>query len=134
MGKKWFFVIFALLLILVACSPASSKTKKFVQVKSTPTLSLEKQKISKNTAPEWEKEPKEKIKTSQVNAINPYKGKVWNQYCQLVRNGGLIVDVKCAEDRAMEYLPGGNSLLGYNLSTVCIQHPALRWSFLRFVR
>lgn len=46
------------------------------------------------------------VKTPTV-LINPYKGKVWNQYCERRWKEGTVLEVTCYESWAREPLPGG---------------------------
>jgi hypothetical protein len=50
------------------------------------------------------------VKVTEIVAtppVNPYLGKVWNQYCDQVKIDGMIVGIDCDEAWAMEPLPGG---------------------------
>lgn len=42
--------------------------------------------------------------------VNPYKGRIWNQYCDKIRgDDGAVIEISCSESWASEPLPGGCS-------------------------
>lgn len=53
--------------------------------------------------------------------VNPYSGKIWNQYCNQIKKDGMIVEINCDEEWALEPLPGGcnSSSLNYKGYSGC---------------
>lgn len=67
------------------------------QVSMTPEPAFTEEEISKT------------VVGSVMAKVNVNSGRIWDQYCELIREGGVIVKVECDESWAMKPLPGGCS-------------------------
>lgn len=118
--KKILFVLAILLIFSLSCRDNSESVVPVVsevtEIAPTAVASL----VPLAEVPVM---PNEVTATPSVTTspVNPYSGKIWNQYCDQIKKDGMIVDVNCGEEWALEPLPGGcnSSSLNYKGYSGC---------------
>lgn len=100
--KIGIIVLFTVLLVL-GCAPKATATPEYIE-----TLSPATQVATLTQSPSPTLTPViAPSETATMVPVNPYKGRIWNQKCELVIEDEVIVGIECAESWAEEKLPGG---------------------------
>lgn len=92
----WLIIFMGVFLGVTGCSsvtPIQTSTLEVIKDIPTPTVEI----------------PAVKVTTPIPTKLstNPFAGKIWDQYCEIVREDGVIVGMNCEEEWAKRPLPGG---------------------------
>lgn len=97
-------LLFVLVLILIFCLSCTDNTEIIVPA---PTEVVVVEPVSTSTSALLNKVVTQEVEVAATPIVNPYLGKIWNQYCDQIYKDGVIVDINCSEKWASEPLPGG---------------------------
>lgn len=111
-------LLFVFVLILIFCLSCTDNSKIAVPV-VTEVVVIEP--VSTTSSAPLSEVPMMVTEVVTTPVVNPYSGKIWNQYCDQVKKDGMIVDINCNEKWALEPLPGGceTKILNYKGYSGC---------------